>query len=376
MDSSADQSVSEIVEPSHEASASVHAGDGAVAPEARGEEPQTSESVKADSAKEISEPVRAEAAKENSPESAKKQSETAPVISAPGSALITLVPSAERFDPRRQAPDAEHAAPRWRMSGLLLYGSRAALVVFLLGCGYLASGQFFHAGPPAKPEPLAKAPASAPTPESAEHAEFRRVTQEMAEEIHGLKASLASLRSSVAQSQNADEIRSLKKGLDGAKSGLEASKAETSASIAQLAAKLEHLQREQAAKLQQVLEKAERTEQLASSALLTTASIPATTQIATTNPALAAKPRSQAPLQPVQTQSNAIDPQKKTQPPIANWVVRDVYDGIALVEGPGGAFEVMQGENIPGVGMVKSIERRGNGWIVVTNRGLVEYARD
>ncbi len=36
----------------------------------------------------------------------------------------------------------------------------------------------------------------------------------------------------------------------------------------------------------------------------------------------------------------------------------------------------MQGENIPGVGMVKSIERRGSGCVVVTSKGNVEYARD
>jgi ribosomal protein L29 len=378
MDSSADQPGSEIVEPSH--TPSTTAGEAVNAAAARGEETHTSESVKAEAAKEISkevsQPVKAEAAKNNGQESAKELTKTAPTNSAPGSALITLVPSAERFDPRRDAPGADHAAPHWRKSALLLHGSRAALVVFLLGCGYLASGQFFHADPSAKPEHVAKAPASAPTPESAERAEFRRVTQEMAEEIHSLKASLASLRSSVAQSQNADDIRSLKKGLDGAKSGLEASKAETNASIAQLTAKFEHLQREQAAKLQQALEKAEHAEQRVNSAPLTTASIPAATQIATANPALAAKLQSQAPSPPAQMQVNAVDPQKKTQQPIANWVVRDVYDGIALVEGPGGAFEVMQGENIPGVGMVKSIERRSNGWIVVTNRGLVEYARD
>jgi hypothetical protein len=61
---------------------------------------------------------------------------------------------------------------------------------------------------------------------------------------------------------------------------------------------------------------------------------------------------------------------------IANWVVRDVYDGIALVEGPHGSVEVIEGENIPGVGTVKSIERRGSGWIVVTSRGLVDSARN
>ena len=44
---------------------------------------------------------------------------------------------------------------------------------------------------------------------------------------------------------------------------------------------------------------------------------------------------------------------------ITNWVVRDVYAGVALVESPHGSMEVTPGEIIPGAGTVKSIERRG-----------------
>ncbi len=424
MDSSADHKGSEPVEPHNETSATAPAGEAAKAAEASLDaqpvaetfkaeavaepakaeavehvaepvkaeavdhisEPVKAEPIKVEAATTIPEPVKAEAAKEGSIEVPRQRLEPTPPKPAPSSALITLVANAERFDPRQEAPKAEKAAPRWRKSDLLTYGSRAALLVFILGFGYIVSGQFLHANTPAKPEQTAKAqtPAPALASESAERAEFRRVTQEMSDEIHSLKASLAALRSSVSQTPNAEEIRNLKKGLEGTKSGLEASKNETNASIAQLNTKLEHLQREQATKLQQALEKAERaeqrSEQRASAVPITTASIPPATQVAVASPPVAAKQLTQAPLPPVppqaQTQVNAIDPVKKAQQPIANWVVRDVYDGIALVEGPGGAFEVMQGENIPGVGTVKSIERHNNGWVVVTNHGLVEYARE
>ena len=61
---------------------------------------------------------------------------------------------------------------------------------------------------------------------------------------------------------------------------------------------------------------------------------------------------------------------------ITNWVVRGVYNGIALVASPRGSIEVAPGEIIPGAGIVKSIERRGGGWIVITSRGLIDSARD
>ena len=56
-------------------------------------------------------------------------------------------------------------------------------------------------------------------------------------------------------------------------------------------------------------------------------------------------------------------------------MVRDVYNGIALVESPRGSIEVAPGAIIPGAGTVKSIERRGRGWIVITSRGLIDSAR-
>jgi len=61
---------------------------------------------------------------------------------------------------------------------------------------------------------------------------------------------------------------------------------------------------------------------------------------------------------------------------ISSWVVRDVYQGIALVEGKRGALQVARGEIIPGAGRVQSIEKRGQGWVIITSQGLVDTARD
>ena len=62
--------------------------------------------------------------------------------------------------------------------------------------------------------------------------------------------------------------------------------------------------------------------------------------------------------------------------PVDGWVLREVYDGIALIESKNRRLiEVSPGEAIPGVGRVEALERRGKRWVVVTARGVIEMAR-
>lgn len=58
---------------------------------------------------------------------------------------------------------------------------------------------------------------------------------------------------------------------------------------------------------------------------------------------------------------------------VQGWLLRDVYGGVALVEGRfGGLREIAPGEVVPGAGEVRSIERRGRNWVVVTSRGVIQ----
>jgi len=61
--------------------------------------------------------------------------------------------------------------------------------------------------------------------------------------------------------------------------------------------------------------------------------------------------------------------------PLDGWVLREVYDGAALVEGNRRLYEVMPGGVIPGVGRVESIERRGRSWVVLTDKGTISATR-
>ena len=181
--------------------------------------------------------------------------------------------------------------------------------------------------------------------------------------------------------------------LEGLKTSLDAVKSETAASIAEVAGKLEQMQREREAKLSQLSERLDRIEHQIAGPLATAPLGVNSVQGAVTArkqaqiaAALAKPPGEYARGQgTIGGRGDAFDPSQNPADPgsrrsmphlITNWVVRDVYDGIALVESPRGSIEVKPGGTIPGAGTVISIERRGAGWIVITSRGLVDSAPD
>jgi hypothetical protein len=257
-----------------------------------------------------------------------------------------------------EAASARRASPRF--ARLFSYGSHAALAACLFGFAWAAgsyfSGQYspFYALKPPATRPVA-------TQESVARSEMLRTAQKMAEDIRALKANIEALRA--AQSQTARGATAL----EGLKTRLDAVNTETSASIAELAGKVEYMQREPAAKLSQVIERLDRIEhQIA--APLATASLGAAAapgRAATGKEGQLAAAPAKLPLEDAKGHPQLI----------TNWVVLDAYDGVALLESPRGSIEVAPGEIIPGAGRVKSIERRGNGWIVITSRGLVDSAR-
>jgi hypothetical protein len=58
-------------------------------------------------------------------------------------------------------------------------------------------------------------------------------------------------------------------------------------------------------------------------------------------------------------------------PTVEGWVLRDVANGGALIEGRQGMYEVYAGDPVPGLGRVDAIRRQDGRWVVVTSRGLV-----
>jgi hypothetical protein len=58
-------------------------------------------------------------------------------------------------------------------------------------------------------------------------------------------------------------------------------------------------------------------------------------------------------------------------PTVEGWVLRDVANGGALIEGRQGIYEVYAGDPVPGLGRVDAIRKQDGRWVVVTSRGLV-----
>ncbi|MES1155717.1 MAG: hypothetical protein ABUL48_04735 [Pseudorhodoplanes sp.] len=72
---------------------------------------------------------------------------------------------------------------------------------------------------------------------------------------------------------------------------------------------------------------------------------------------------------------STIEKQQARPPIVDGWVIRDIFDGRAMVESRHGIYEVTPGAPLPGIGRVEAIRRQDGRWVVVTPKGLIVSAR-
>ncbi len=276
------------------------------------------------------------------------------------------------FAAGRENGDETSAKRRSLYARALDYSAHAAMIAGLLGFAWTVSD---HVVKPSVP------PAPKPTPTTAvvdETTELRRSNQKMAADLGALRASLETLRASLHQDKTADQLRQLAAGLDGVKSGLAAAKSETSVTLAQVTSRIDHMPHPDVApRLQQLAERLDRMEHQDADRTVT-ASLPPAPAKSSPVAVPPVKPQAAA-----RTPEPVADPARKSAPAeadaakkpavLVDWVVRDVYDGVAVVESKRGPMEVVPGVAIPGAGTVKSIDRHGSGWTVTTSKGLIAY---
>ena len=332
-----------------------------------------------------------------------------------GTSLAPAVDAPSGIDPflAKAADASEPAAPRPLYAKALDYSAHAAMIVGLIGFAWTVSDHVTSrppaAGATATPVKAADASGTA-TPKSAdtksadteahgkvdELGDLRKTNQKMAAEIRGLHASLEALRTTVVRERSSgDDVRSLSAAVDQVKAGLAAARSEQTTQMAQLTGKVDKLQRD----ARQQAERVAHAESTRSEASRAEARAPERQQVDTTAtasiPAPAAKAVPTPPAKPTvlasiesetgrgetgraqpakdQAKDQAAGEDGKPQV-ISGWVVRDVYQGVALIEGRRGSMEVVPGVSIPGAGVVRSIDRHGGGWTVTTTKGQLAFA--
>jgi hypothetical protein len=129
--------------------------------------------------------------------------------------------------------------------------------------------------------------------------------------------------------------------------------------------KVEKTQAEPTAKLARLNETLEKLRAAQASAPVAAVAAPKETTGSIQPPAAAPKPE-------VNRQSTvARQPTVDRLPTVESWVLRDVANGGALIEGRQGMFEVFAGDAVPGLGRVDAVRRQDGRWVVVTTKGLI-----
>ncbi|MET0723243.1 MAG: hypothetical protein ABWY64_20810, partial [Tardiphaga sp.] len=74
---------------------------------------------------------------------------------------------------------------------------------------------------------------------------------------------------------------------------------------------------------------------------------------------------------PVPAPAPAAKPEIARLPTLDGWVLHDVANGGATIEGRPGIFEVYAGDPVPGLGRIDAIRKQDGRWTVVTSKGLI-----
>ena len=190
----------------------------------------------------------------------------------------------------------------------------------------------------------------------------------------GVTGSLASSHTDLAQVKS--ELAALKASIERANRNSGAQFAKIGTRID----RIEHSAAEPAAKLAKAIDAINRIERRSAVAAAGTVSAKAAAAEPTAKPAT--PPTAAVAARPTQDITGSIPlPRPKAARPatareapvtvVRGWRVRDVFDGMALIQGRLGVIEVAPGDILPGLGEIRAVERQRGQWVVVTSRGVI-----
>jgi hypothetical protein len=230
---------------------------------------------------------------------------------------------------------------------------RAAGVAVLVGAGWTAaahmsSGSFNLFGATEKVAKL--------SPMEQLHADIRQLSGELG----AIRTQLAKLDSPEQRARQSAELDALKRSLADLSRRIEQGRTAQTAAVTEIGARLDRARNDETKQREEISERIARIERQISdgrptatqaSVLPNSTTVP---RVAVTPPPLAGEG------------ATARKPQG-----LAGYVLREVYNGTALIEGRNGYLEVYPGSFVPGAGRVQQITRRAGQWVVVTSNGVI-----
>ncbi|OJY32908.1 MAG: hypothetical protein BGP06_11330, partial [Rhizobiales bacterium 65-9] len=245
--------------------------------------------------------------------------------------------------------------PRYARNAAYGAAAIAALAAGWAGAGLIAPGG----------DPLIATPAETASIQTA-----ARLDQ-LSADVKALRDSVAAL-SKAARPRGGDELKPLRDKVSELSESINRLRADQTAKIATLADNAERSGRDASARLAQI---ADRLDRMDRGAPQTTGSISAPASPVTLEP-----PAASIPTPPPRPAAEAAKPAETAKPaeaakpaqaadkkPLAGWALRDIYDGLALIENRRqGLIEVAPGQVVQGLGRIERIEKRSGRWVVVT----------
>jgi hypothetical protein len=302
----------------------------------------------------------------------------APVVAPIGAPVWKPSPAAQAAAPRAVSvlpPPVQRKAAAAPPSFLKRHGALAAGVALALGFGAYAGTQIGIERPSdsaSAEEPSVNVATALPWKRDVAMAstQAREITR-LKEELRGIRAQVDALKANPDQARQAQELRSLRASLETLREGLSATRSDAANAIAQVSASQspKSAERDQQ-RIEKIADRLERLERQVADPTPTASIAP---KAEPPKPIVLADPHTLPTPADVAAAGQKVEVRPKI---IQNYVLREVADGVALIEGPDGLREVWPGRGVPGAGKVTSIEKQAGKWVVITSEGLIEFRRD
>jgi hypothetical protein len=267
-------------------------------------------------------------------------------------------------------------AAHWRAQAQAS-GFRTAGVLVAIGAGWIIGANTFDASAPSPKVVEAMA-----TLASRLDAVETMAKRAQAQDVPGLRATVATLQANLETSRSQTNTAIIE-----FSARVEALDRDSAARMLYAArdnsARFEKLDRDVTARLAEVdrfvmrtserMQKIEQRSEPSSSPSPVSFFVPSTPRAPVPTPPLRPMAEADAPTPP-ETTRVAATPRaaNAARIPINGYVLRDVRDGVAVLEGRTGLRQVAPGDAIPGAGRVRAIEKRGREWVVVTSVGVID----